>query len=670
LPKILQLDSHVADLIAAGEVVERPASVVKELMENSIDADAGVVTVEISAGGMTHIRITDNGCGIEPEDVRTAFLRHATSKLRNAEGLESINTLGFRGEALAAISAVSRIELLTRVPGADEGVRLLLEAGEVVDFAPVGCPEGTTIIVRDLFYNTPARLKFMKSDRAESSAVSATVLRCALARPDVSVRFIKDGQTEYHTPGDSRVDSCVYSLFGREFSAGLLEADASDEAVSVSGFVSSPDAARGNRSYQFFFVNGRPIKSITLQVALEKAYENLLHSGKFPSCVLYVSTKPSHVDVNVHPAKTEVKFVSDKQVFDGVYYAVLGALEQGGVSLRPGARTHAKTPGAGFRRNADTTHTHLRDSLFVKDGGAFDAKKIGHKTGGGGGFKSMNADEFRKAFAVDQTQSASYKTGGFANVHTGGTRQTKDNASYVSDLSDNKMHTPVAVNDDFDPQLLKTSHSMQEVARHTHSDISNNDIALENSLSENPPRVIGEAFQSYIIAQHDDRVWFIDKHAAHERLHFNALKSEGFEPMSQALITPVICRFGVEDAALLLEHTALLDGLGFEVESFGDDSIAVRRISAEIDVGDTESVLSDICSVLSLGGTVNAARLDDIYKTIACKASIKAGRASMPRELELLAAKVFSGEASHCPHGRPVFFEVSKAELDKRFKRS
>ena len=328
MPKIFKLDSHVADLIAAGEVVERPASVVKELMENSIDAGARIISVEISAGGMTYIRITDDGCGIAPEDVKTAFLRHATSKLKNAQGLESISTLGFRGEALAAIAAVSRIELLTREPGAKEGVCLRLEAGEVVDFSPAGCPEGTTIIVRDLFFNTPARLKFMKSDRAEGSAVASAVLRSALAHPDVSVRFIKDGKVDYHTPGDSRVDSCLYSLFGREFSAGLLSADSSDETVSVTGFVSSPNAARGNRSYQFFFVNGRPIRSITLQMALEKAFDNLLPSGRFPACALYIVTRLGDVDVNVHPAKTEVKFASDKQIFDGVYYAVLSALER------------------------------------------------------------------------------------------------------------------------------------------------------------------------------------------------------------------------------------------------------------------------------------------------------------------------------------------------------
>ena len=334
MPKILELDSHVADLIAAGEVVERPASVVKELVENSFDAGARVVTVEINAGGMIYIRVTDDGCGIAPEDAATAFMRHATSKLRGAEGLEAIETLGFRGEALAAIAAVSRIELITRERGADEGVSLTLVGGAIADISPAGCPEGTTIIVRDLFFNTPARLKFMKTDRAESSSVASAFLRCALSRPDVSMRFIRDGRTEFHTPGDSRMDSCIYSLLGRDFSAGLLRVESSGEAVSVTGYVSAPAAARGNRSYQFFFVNGRAIRSKTLQAALEQAYANLLPNGKYPSCVLYITIGPASVDVNVHPAKTEVKFVSDKQVFECVYYAAMGAAGSGELRIK------------------------------------------------------------------------------------------------------------------------------------------------------------------------------------------------------------------------------------------------------------------------------------------------------------------------------------------------
>ena len=590
MPKIFELEQHVADLIAAGEVVQRPASVVKELVENSIDAGAGIITVEISAGGMTYIRVTDNGCGIAASDVKTAFLRHATSKLRDAQGLAAIGTLGFRGEALAAIAAVSRVEIMTREAGASEGVSLSLEAGEVVDISPVGCPEGTTIIVRDLFYNTPARQKFMKSDRAEASGISSVVLRCALSRPDISIRFIKDGKAEYHTPGDSKVDSCIYSLLGREVEAGFLSAGSSDEHVTVSGFVSSPAAARGNRNYQFFFVNGRVIRSVLLQSALEQAYKNTLPSGRFPSCVLYITIKPSDVDVNVHPAKTEVKFLTDKTIFDGVYYAALGALD---------------IP----KTDAGETQTAVNDYS--------EANNISET------FKAMRIDDFRIA------------------------RVTEPSVVYKSSKN---------------PQLAQKLATPNN-SKYDYSEFTGYQPAVP------PYRIVGEILNVYIVVEYDKSVWFIDKHAAHERIHFDALKNSAFESMSESLITPVICRPGHEDANLLLENAEFLDKLGFTVESFGEDAVAVRHIPAEIDIGDTESVLSEICTHLRHGDFSDPSKMDDILKTIACKAAIKAGRSSGFRELESLTAKVMSGEILCCPHGRPVAFELTKSELDKEFGR-
>ena len=631
MPKIYELDSHVADLIAAGEVVERPASVVKELMENSIDAGAGIITVEITSGGMTYMRVTDNGGGIAPEDAKTAFLRHATSKLRGAEGLEAIGTLGFRGEALAAIAAVSRIELLTREPGAGQGVSLSLEAGEVRDMSPAGCPEGTTIIVRDLFFNTPARLKFMKSDRAESSAISSAVLRCALSRPEVSFRYIRDGKTEFHTPGDSRADSCIYSLFGREFAAGLVKADSSYESVTVTGYVSTPAAARGNRSYQFFFVNGRPVRSITLQAALEQAYRNSLPSGRFPSCALYITTGFGNVDVNVHPAKTEIKFVSDKQIFDGVYYAALGAIERVGAlhapvnsefgirNSEPGTRSSESTGDAG----ADAASSQLK----VESG----KWKVGEA---GAGFKSMHVDEFRK----------SYNTGGHKH-------QTLANR-------EPSVTAPSLLNRRYPGQPAES-----ELSTNSEFLIPNSEFGTTTVL------VLGEALGTYIIVQYRDSVWFIDKHAAHERIHFDALKTGGYEPMSQALMTPVICRLGHEGAAILLENAELLETLGFSVESFGDDAVAVRQIPADIDIGEAEPALSEICAELGRGGAAEPTRRDNIYRTVACKSAIKAGKSSGKHELEVLALRVMSGEISQCPHGRPVAYEVTKTMLDKSFKR-
>ena len=634
--KIIELEPHVADLIAAGEVVEKPASVVKELLENSIDAGAKVITVEITAGGMTYIRITDNGCGIAPEDVTTAFQRHATSKLRNAEGLEAINTLGFRGEALAAIAAVSRIELLTREPGAVEGVSLSLTAGAVTDLSPAGCPEGTTIIVRDLFFNTPARKKFMKSDRAESSSVASAVLRTALSRPDVSIRFIRDGKTECHTPGDSRADSCIYSLLGREFSAGLVPAESSDEVISVTGFVSTPSAARGNRSYQFFFVNKRPIMSRTLQAALEQAYSNSLPLGRYPSCVLYITTNPGAVDVNVHPAKTEVKFISDKQVFDCVYYAALRSY------------TEYKMQNAELILPTGSAATPLPDGADRR----------------GGGFQSMNADEFRKTrekhgdaeFGLRNRENDEFGTSKIRNSDSG--IQNNEN-SRLSELH-------------YDDENLEADDGTALSVRDGGGTDNYSEFLIPNSGLSNGSafRVIGEAMKTYIIVEYRDSVWFIDKHAAHERIHFDALKSRAAGLMSQSLVTPVICRHDKEDTTMLLENADMLDELGFTVENFGDDAVAVRQIPSEIDISDAESVLTEICEQLKVGGTPELARRDEIYRSIACKAAIKAGKSSDIRELQALTARVLSGEVAQCPHGRPVAFEVTQATLDRGFRRA
>jgi len=573
LASIKVLEQHVADLIAAGEVVSRPASVVKELVENSIDAGATIITVEISSGGMALIRVTDNGSGIASGDIKTAFLRHATSKLHDARGLEAIETLGFRGEALAAIAAVSRVEINTRTQAAHEGTALVLNAGEALRSSPVGCPVGTTIIVRDLFFNTPARLKFMKTDRAEGSAVSSTVLRCALSRPDISFRFIKDGKTEYHTPGDCLVDSCIYSLLGRDIEAGFAKVELKDEAVSVKGFASKPDAARGNRTYQFFFVNGRAVRSLLLQSALEQAYKNSLMSGRFPACVLYIETTPASVDVNVHPAKAEVKFVSDKQIFDGVYYAVLSMLEQNSKAGEP----QQQPPQYDFA----SIQSAPRD-LFVSE-------------------------------------------------------PIKE---YKSPAKTNMSYTP--------PPVRNISRAYIEVPDY---------------------KIIGEALGVYIILEYEDCVLFIDKHAVHERIHFDALKSGDYQPMSEALLTPVICRVGHEDTLLLEEVADFLDKLGFTVERFGEDSVAVRHIPADIGIGDVEFVLSEMCVQLRQGGALEPANLDKIYKALACKAAIKAGSMSDIKELKPLVEKVISGAVTHCPHGRPVTYRIPKAALEKSFGR-
>lgn len=620
MSKILQLDSHVADLIAAGEVVERPASVIKELMENSIDAGAGMITVEIKGGGMTYMRVSDNGGGIAAEDAETAFLRHATSKLRDEKGLEAISTLGFRGEALAAVAAVARVELLTREKGAAEGTSLLVEGGVVRQKVIAGCPEGTTMIVRDLFFNTPARLKFMKTDRAEGASVSAQVISCALSHPEVSVRYIKDGKEECHTPGDGRMDSCIYSIFGREFAGSLLHAGTSDGEVTAEGYVSAPAFARGNRSYQFFFVNGRYVKSKTLQAALEQAYRNTLFTGRYPACVLYITLKPGQVDVNVHPTKTEVKFLNEHQVFDSVYYAALSALEnesgRAEIKLSEGTKSmlHHAQSGTGL-------------------------EKLPGAYGGGASGRVPAQPEMSGYRPVRDETRVSYK----------------------------------AKDDGFD---VAGGYSQQRLSEGAPEEkISNRDLRHEDMSGirqgELRYRFVGEALGTYILVEKDGSLWLIDKHAAHERVHFDRLKKRKQVTMSQTLLHPLVLEPGQEETVLFLDNTGIFEELGFSIEAFGESSIAVRGIPAELDIDDVESVLGEMVRILRRGGVPDKGLIfDELLHTVACKAAIKAGRRSEPGELNELIERVLSGEVRYCPHGRPVAMELTKTALDRNFKRT
>ena len=610
MSKILQLDPHVADLIAAGEVVERPGSVIKELMENAIDAGATVITVEITGGGMTYMRVTDNGCGMASDDAETAFLRHATSKLRDERGLEAIGTLGFRGEALAAIAAVSKVELLTRETGAREGTSLVLDGGAVISKEPAGCPEGSTMIVRDLFYNTPARLKFMKTNRAEGAAVSAAVIRCALSHPDVSVRYLKDGKEECHTPGDGRTDSCIYSLFGRDFSKDLLAAETADPDVSVSGFVTAPVYARGNRNHQFFFVNGRFVKSKLLQAALEQAYRNALLTGRFPACILYITIKPNAVDVNVHPSKTEVKFLYERQVFDGVYYAVCAAL---------GGETH---------------RAEIRLSQ---------------------GTEALRSDT---APADHQANAASFSPVHPTAPDSGGFRRPAFRSS-VPPVGEKMPYSPVR---DESLTPYQTKMDMSDASEKQMQLFSPGDVHY---------RIIGETLDTYIIVEQKEKLLLIDKHAAHERIHFNRLKDEKTPVMTQQLLTPAVCDLGREDTALLAENGDFLKDLGFEIGVYGETSVVVRQTPSDMDVDDAGAFLGELCENLRLGNKINPEDVRDaLIHTIACRMAIKAGKQSLPQELEKLVERVLSGEIRYCPHGRPVAIELTKNMLDKYFKRT
>ena len=638
MSKIKKLDRHVADLIAAGEVVERPASAVKELMENSIDAGAGTVTVEIRRGGMEYIRVTDDGSGILPDDVETAFLRNATSKLYDSRGLEAIETLGFRGEALAAISAVSHVELVTCAVGESEGRRVRCDAGNITENEPAGCPAGTTIIVRDLFFNTPARLKFMKSDKAEGAAVSAAALKVALSHPEVSVRYIKDGKEEFHTPGDGSVKSCIYSLFGREFASELLKAESSFEGVSVTGYVSSPAYSRGSRNWQYFFVNGRCVKSQKLQAALEQAYKNSLFTGKFPACILYITVSWGAVDVNVHPTKTEVKFARENEVFHSVYNCVLSALaaETPGLNAEVSKSTERlfdKAP-AGIPEKKDTAGRSFTSSGTTQSQGLLYREKHGSDYG-------VLRDPMASAFGKKSTVPVFDRQKGDAPFNP--PRREAFNPGWESKKTEPE-EMPLPQEQTVMPGLEKT-----------------------------PFKVIGEAMNTYIIAQKGDSLWLIDKHAAHERMHFDRMQAQNRETMVQPLLLPLICRFSAEDAAVLEENTELLERLGFKAEGLGMGNVAIRQIPAHIDESQAESVLEDICRAVRHGdmsGGVGAGSVtDEIYHTMACKAAVKAGMKTTPEEMQVIAEKVFSGEIKYCPHGRPVAVELTKTALDRLFKR-
>lgn len=641
MPVINVLQPHVADMIAAGEVVERPASVIKELVENSLDAGAKNITVEIRGGGATYIRVTDDGCGMAPEDAGVAFLRHATSKLHDEKGLEAISTMGFRGEALAAISAVSKIELSTRRRGDASGTRVVLEAGDIQEMFAAGCPDGTTMTVRDLFYNTPARLKFLKSDRSEASACQLAALRCALGHPEVSIRFIKDRNEEFFTPGDGKQESCVYSLMGRDMATQMLRCTGENNGIRVTGFVSSPAYGKGNRSAQFFFCNGRFIKSQLLQAAVEQAYKNTLLTGRYPACALYIELGYGSVDVNVHPAKTEVKFSEERKVFDAVHYAVLSAL-------------------AGERQTAE-----IKLSESTK-------KAVGAKPDF---YQSMSAETFRESgYAAPkpvQPQPAAAATAVSA------LRPPVSAARPVQPVQMSLRAEPAEYETEPKPEnsrILPEKPEKSETVPVFSQDMPAKAVEKPVQNVESRPipdhKIVGEALKTYIIVEQDDKLILIDKHAAHERMIFDRLKAQEREIMAQNLLIPVTIRPNGDDMDAITENAALLYELGFEIEPFGERELIVRAVPADMDAGDVPAAIEEICEKLRRGKCPDAqSARDEILHTVACKAAIKAGWDTHPKELEAVVDAVISGQVRYCPHGRPVSVTLTRKELDKQFKR-
>lgn len=636
MPSISVLPQHIADLIAAGEVVERPASVVKELTENAVDAGARSVSVEIRNGGLTFLRVTDDGCGMTREDAPKAFLRHATSKIRTAADLEAIGTLGFRGEALAATAAVSRIDLLTRAEGEDTGTALSLEGGKVLSLEDAGCPCGTTICVRDLFFNTPARLKYMKRDSTEASAVLGVLQHQALAHPEVAFSYLRDGQEELSTSGDGDLAAAIYQVYGREFSRSLCPVDGTFDGIRLSGFVTKPTATRGSRSFQSFFCNGRYIRSRLLGAALEEAYRNRIMVGRFPGCVLFLTLPEKNVDVNVHPAKTEVRFLAEQSAYDCVRYGVQAALQA--ITDRPELRL-PKPPAP---PQPSSSAPQPRQDFF----------------------RTMSSAEYRTL------NSALHQDTGIRPAPAVTDSVLPPKPSLTSDILELR-HT--------DPAEDQRLHGVpKQPPVPTPIPAPEAEPAEPDILPElKPPKtapytVIGEVLDTYLIVEQEKTVYFIDKHAAHERILFEKLKKQPRSIPAQTLLEPVAASLSPEEASAVLENRELLGSCGFALEEFGDSTVLLRAVPADLDAVQGEAALTALAAMLVDGSIPDPRSLrDELLHTVACKAAIKAGRRTSPQEREALIREVMTREdLKYCPHGRPICIRLTEQNLEKQFKRT
>lgn len=632
MPKIQVLDKQVAELIAAGEVVERPSAVIKELVENSVDAGASVITVEIRRGGITYMRVTDNGCGIAPEDVPVAFLRHATSKVSKQDDLNAIGTLGFRGEALASISAVAHVELFTRAEGQAAGVRYACGGETEPECSEAGCPQGTTIVVRDLFFNTPARMKFLKKDSTEGNSVAGVLDKLAMSHPEISIRLIRDGKEQLHTPGDNKLSSAIYAVYGREFSSTLIPVEYDLEHVKVSGFISAPSGSRPNRSMQNFFINGRFIRSRTAMAALEEAYKGSIMVGKFPACALHLQVACGAVDVNVHPAKLEVRFVNERPIFDAVYHGVRSALTAGDKPKvmelkRPPASPYAsvleKQEQIRFPvEPAGHKHTLLRDSGAVA--------------------RNLYEEPNPILALLDQTPRP------------------------VSPPKEPQKHIPRSVPMPLPEPEEKQTEPPQPAAE--------SDSPLSPKVtSDFSSRILGEAFGTYIIVEYSqDELMLIDKHAAHERLLYKRLKANENGCEAQTLLEPIAVHLDKDEYSAVLANEARLSEAGFEVSDFGTGTVLVRSAPLLLDGQDAAAAMMEIAGYLAGFRTeITTEHMDWVYHSVACRAAMKAGDHTSRKELLALAAELERNpQVRYCPHGRPVYILLKRREIEKQFGRT
>ncbi len=652
MPKINVLPKHLAELIAAGEVVERPASVVKELLENSIDAGADNITVEIKNGGISYIRITDNGCGIERDDIRNAFVSHATSKISTADDLNGIFTLGFRGEALASVCAVSRVEVMTRTADDDSGTRYVIESGEELLLDDAGCPKGTTIIVRDLFYKTPARMKFLKKDVTEANAVAGVVDRIALSHPEISFRFVREGKQTLITSGNGDLLTCIREVFGKDFSSGLIPAENIGQGIKVSGYISKPVASRPNRNMQFFFINNRLIKTGTGSAALSEAYKNSIMVGKFPSCVLNIEIDPSLVDVNVHPAKTEVRFSDERLIFNAVYYACKNALSSGDTpkQIKELPKTDYYKAPEKLPEQLKITQNPARSTDFWQQMPKKSETVIRH--------------EIKKAEPELKIE--------FVNPEPVKIQHITEPIKEISPVSVFKAPVVEPQKEEKTEDLLLNSPPVTVIAEpEIIPEEPKNEVQPVSDFLEEEFHLIGEAFKTYIMCEYKGKLVIIDKHAAHERIIYERLKKDNGERTPQLLLMPVTVTLSKEEYSAALENLDLINNAGFEAEDFGNGCVIVRECPMELSPDDVPDVISEIAGrFVEKKQDVMFEKLDWIFHSVACRSAIKAGNFTSRLEMERFAKQLLSmPDIRYCPHGRPVLIEMTQRELEKNFGR-
>ena len=696
------LDKHIAELIAAGEVVERPSSVIKELVENSIDAGAKNITVEIKNGGTTFMRVADDGCGIYRDDIKKAFLRHATSKVKTANDLDSIATLGFRGEALASISAVSRLQVITKNENEEIGSCYEIEGGDEISLEEAGCPTGTTFVIRDLFYNIPARSKFLKKDVAEGNAVSALMDKIVLSHPEVAFTFIRDGKQVLRTFGDGKLLSAIYSVFGKDFAKGLIPVDYTLDSVTVKGYISKPINSRPNRNMQNFFINGRFVKTRTGMAALEEAYKGSIMVGKFPSAVLQLTVPYEIIDVNVHPAKIEVRFINERPVFDAIYHAVKTALQQGDerkqvhfkestafneikkvnpfnnaqAVFAKAENTPAEKPIKPIERiepvlkNSEPKPYNPFDELDLKDEKtkpvSIDNLKMSD---------SSNPFDIYSKQAIKRNSELENKKAEFSKQKLEKAEQlilkaTQQEESLpkqeitVDDLTAESTETPI--------ETEVSKEEVKPLKEIFENNTDNNDALTELPKEQTKLRFLGEAFNTYIIVEkNDNEVLIIDKHAAHERIIYEKLKADSGSANVQYLLTPITVTLDKIDYDAAVSNLDMFAKCSFDVEDFGNGTLLVRSAPQYLAATEIADCITEMSGYIASGKKdIYAEKMDWFYHNVSCRSAIKAGNKSTVQELMDIAWTLEKNpQIKYCPHGRPICIVMTKYEIEKQFGR-